>query len=82
MKLKHLLFENKKPSKFRYAIEVNDYNGEFEKLLRWLESMGNIGHSATIHCDVSRPSDIVEIYWDGDGADRIYSIKKEVIKDE
>jgi hypothetical protein len=64
------------------TIEVNDSEGELEKLLDWMQSMGNIGHSATIHCDVNQPSDLVEIYWDGDGSDRIRNIKIEMIPEE
>jgi len=43
MKLKKLLFERTKSSKFRYTIEVNDGGGEFQKLLDWLKLMGDIG---------------------------------------
>lgn len=70
-----------KTGKKRITIELNDSNGDFEKLIRWWKFMGDIGHSAVIHCDVEQPSNIVKIYCDGDGADRVQSIKVEKIKD-
>jgi hypothetical protein len=64
------------------TIECNDSQGELEKFLMWWKSMGDIGHSATVHCDVDNKSDIVKVYCDGDGADRTYSITVKMLPDE
>jgi hypothetical protein len=61
------------------TIECNDSSGDFEKLLRWWESMGNIGHSAVVHCDVEQPESLVKIFCDGDGADRIQKITVKIL---
>lgn len=86
MKLREVyksLFEDKEPvyKKGRkiITIECNDSQGELEKLLYWWKAMGDIGHSAMIHCDVDNKSDIVKIYCDGDGSDRTQSISVEML---
>lgn len=68
--------------KKRITIEVYDGEGEFEKLLNWWKSMGDIGHSAVVHCDVGQPGEIVKIFCDGDGADRVQSIQVEKLEEE
>lgn len=90
MKLKEVyksLIEDKEPT-FKggrkiITIECNDSEGELEKLLHWWKSMGDIGHSAVVHCDVDQPDGLVKIYCDGDGADRTKSITVKMLpKDE
>ena len=73
MKLKRLL-ESKTSSRKLITIDCYDGEDQLEKFLKWWESMGNIGHSAVIHCDVEQPSGMVKIYCDGDGADQVKSI--------
>lgn len=68
--------------KKRIVITCNDSTGDFEKFLNWWKSMGNIGHSAVVHCDVEQSADIVKIFCDGDGSDKIYSIDVENMPDE
>lgn len=83
--IKNLTEEKKsqvQSGKKRITIELNDSTGDFEKLIRWWESMGNIGHSAVIHCDVEQPSNMVKFFCDGDGPDRIQSIKVEKINED
>ena len=86
MKLRDLLKENPEP-KFKggrkiITIECNDSEGELEKFLNWWKQMGDIGHSAMVHCDVDQPEGLVKIYCDGDGADRTKSIKVQLLPEE
>lgn len=85
MKLRNLL-EDKEPEikKGRKQITIicNDSYGALEKFLRWWKSMGDIGHSAIIHCDVDQPTDMIEILCDGDGSDRTESITVKMLPDE
>lgn len=64
------------------TIDCNDSSGDLEKFLMWWKFMGDIGHSALIHCDVDNKLDIVKIYCDGDGADRTYSINIKMLPDK
>lgn len=56
---------------------VDDSEGELQKLLKHLEWTGNAGHSHSIIIDpdASKEDGQQKIFWDGDGADRIKSIK-------
>ncbi len=81
MKLKRLL-ESETSSRKLITIDCYDGEDELEKFLKWWEFMGNIGHSAVIHCDVEQPSEMVKIYCDGDGADRVKSITIKRIPEE
>ena len=64
------------------TIECNDSEGELEKFLNWWKVMGDVGHSALIHCDVGQKEDMIKIYCDGDGADRTKSITVKMLPDE
>lgn len=81
MKLRKLLESKTSPRKL-ITIDCNDGAGQLEKFLNWWKSMGDIGHSATIHCDVDVPENMVEIFCDGDGADRVKSITVKTIPEE
>ena len=81
MKLRNLL-ESKTSSRKLITIDCYDPEDELETLLKWWESMGNIGHSAVVHCDVEQPTNMIKIYCDGDGADRIKSITIKHIPEE
>lgn len=83
--IKEILIEQKEPvinkGKKRITIELYDSSGDFERLIRWWESMGNIGHSALIHCDVDSEN-MVKLYCDGDGSDRVSVLDVEMLPDE
>lgn len=81
MKLRKLL-ESKTSSRKLITIDCYDGEGQLEKFLNWWKMMGDIGHSAAVECDVENKSDIVKIYCDGDGADRVKSITVKMIPEE
>ncbi len=81
VKLRKLL-ESKTTSRKLITIDCYDGGGQLEKFLNWWKSMGDIGHSAAVHCDVENKSDIVKIFCDGDGADKIKSIKVQNLPEE
>ncbi len=89
MKLKNILNEldSKKEPLYQkgrkiITIECNDSAGELEKFLNWWKSMGDIGHSAVVHCDAEQPTNIIKIFCDGDGADRTKSIIVKMLPNE
>ena len=82
LSLKKLLEKRRKPSRKIITIEISDQSNEFEKLIKWWKQMGDIGHSALCHLDVEQKSDMVKVFCDGDGSDRIYNIDVKYIQDE
>lgn len=56
-------------------IECNDTEGELARLLTYIMRTGNIGHSFDIVVDPDDKEYGMSFGWDGDGADRIRSIK-------
>lgn len=84
---KDILVEHKQTNEIksgpkRIVIECNDAEGELEKFLQWWKSMGNIGHSAEVHCDVNGSDGITKIFCDGDGADRIYKLEVTMLEEK
>lgn len=56
-------------------IECRDTEGELARLLTYIMRTGNIGHSFDIVVDPDMSDYKMSFGWDGDGADRIRSIK-------
>jgi len=56
-------------------VECNDTEGELARLLTYIMRTGNIGHSFDIVVDPDSKEHKMTFGWDGDGADRIRSIK-------
>jgi len=77
--IRQIITESEEPvitkGKKRITVELKDSSGDFEKLIRWWKQMGDIGHSAVIHCDVEQPENLIKLFCDGDGADRVQSIE-------
>jgi len=85
MKIRKLFEQDKsqvKKGRKRITILCNDSGGELEKFLNWWKAMGDIGHSAVVHCDVEQKSDMVKIFCDGDGADRTESITVQMLEEK
>jgi len=56
-------------------VECNDTEGELARLLTYIQSTGNIGHSFEIVVDPDNSQYKMTFGWDGDGSDRIRQIK-------
>ena len=59
----------------KYLIECNDQDSTLYKMLKLIQEKGNTGATFAIHVD-TEDEDAKRFIWDGDGADRIYSISK------
>lgn len=58
------------------TITCRDGDNTLEKLLNYIKSSGNTGHSFSIIVDPKSEGE-QKFYWDGDGSDSIKSIKIE-----
>lgn len=56
------------------TIECRDGDDTLEKLLNYIKSSGNTGHSFSIVVDPKSEGE-KKFFWDGDGSDSIRSIK-------
>lgn len=56
-------------------VECNDTESELVRLLAYIQSIGNIGHSFEIVVDPDDSQYKMNFGWDGDGSDRIRNIK-------
>ena len=70
-----LLLEQTKQSKEnkKLTVEFRDYDNRLYDLLKYIMDLGNIGHTFEIVVDTEGESK--KFLWDGDGPDRIFSIK-------
>ena len=60
-----------------YTITCHDDEGALKKLLEYIKEIGNTGHSFKIVVDPENKDTTKEFGWDGDGSDKIESIKVE-----
>lgn len=68
-------------NKKKITLTVNDGEGAIEKLLRYIKEISDPGHSFTIDVDPDDPDCNKKFGIDGDGADRIFEIGVEKIKE-
>lgn len=70
-----------KKVKKKITLIVSDYGGELEKILNYLKSTGNAGHSHSIIMDADEKNS-EKYFWDGDGSDKIYDMKIEELEED
>lgn len=69
------LIKGKKDNIKKIEIEYRDGGGRLEELIYYIKKIGNIGHSFDIIVDPDNSDYKMTYEWDGDGSDRINSIK-------
>jgi hypothetical protein len=74
--------EKKPDTDMVYTITCHDDEGALKKLLEYIKEIGNGGHSFKIVVDPENKETMKEFGWDGDGSDKIESIKAEKKEEE
>jgi hypothetical protein len=80
---KKVIFERYKEDDTVYKVSCIDSEGNLKKLIEYIGEIGNSGHSFSIIVDPDDPEYERTFGWDGDGSDRVISVKKEqTVKEE
>ena len=64
------------------TVECHDNDGKLKKLIEYIKEIGNTGHSFKIVVDPENKDTTKEFGWDGDGSDKIESVKSEKVEEK